>query len=76
MFIILNNGRDKETHNNVQHVFYVCRVMTTQQFVQDWKDHKSRTMNLLLNQADRKITRNQKQKHCEIYPVQKASIST
>lgn len=57
-------------------VFYICRVMTTQQFDQDWKeDQRSRTMNLLLSQTDRKITRNQKRKHCEVYHHQKASIS-
>ncbi|PNF29912.1 Histone acetyltransferase KAT8 [Cryptotermes secundus] len=52
------------------------RVMTTQQFDQDWKDdQQSRTMNLLLNQTDRKITRNQKRKHCEVYHHQKRNIS-
>jgi hypothetical protein len=56
-------------------IFCICRVMTTQQFHQDWKDQQSRTLNLLLDQTDRKITRNQKRKHCEIHHLQKASIS-
>jgi hypothetical protein len=42
---------------------------------QDWKEgEKSRAMNLLFDQTDRKITRNQKRKHCEIHLLQKASI--
>jgi hypothetical protein len=49
--------------------------MTAQEFDQDWKDQQSRTMNVLLNQTDRKITRNQKRKHCEVYHHQEASMS-
>lgn len=51
------------------------RVMTAQLSDQDWKeDEQSGTMNLLFDQTDRKITRNQKRKHCEIRLLQKASM--
>ena len=56
-------------------VVFVCRVMMTQPSDQDWKEGKEcRAVNLLLDQTDRKITRNQKRKHCEIHHLQKASI--
>lgn len=56
-------------------VVFVYRVMMTQPSDQDWKEGKEcRTVNLLLDQTDRKITRNQKRKHCEIHHLQKASI--
>jgi hypothetical protein len=53
----------------------LCRVMMTQLSDKGWKEgEQHRAMNLLLDQADRKITRNQKRKHCEIHHLQKASI--
>lgn len=56
-------------------VFSLCRVMVVQPSDQDWKEGKEcRALNLLLDQTDRKITRNQKRKHCEIHHLQKASI--
>lgn len=56
-------------------VFSVCRVMIIHPSDQDWKEGKEcRAVNLLFDQTDRKITRNQKRKHCEIHHLQKASI--
>jgi len=56
-------------------VFSVCRVMMIQPSDLDWKEGQEfRAVNLLLDQTDRKITRNQKRKHCEIHHLQKASI--
>jgi len=51
--------------------------MTTQLSDQDWKEgEQNRPVNLLLDQTDRKITRNQKRKHREIHHLQKAGIIT
>jgi len=56
-------------------VFSICRVMMIQPSDQDWIEGKEcRAVNLLLDQTDRKITRNQKRKHFEIHHLQKASI--
>lgn len=79
LYYLLNDEREEkyEMHYKFSSntVCSVCRVMMTQLSDQDWKEGKGcRAVNLLLDQTDRKITRNQKRKHCEIHHLQKASI--